>query len=145
MDTGAFNSVSPPSPIHASGSSLSSSPSNKVVPDVSTEDKSLPQQSAVLKACRARGRPCRQASHSPQEMVEMEPKRKLRTRKDAKSASEDPWTELSKAPLLTPLSLKKPGQVKTLKNALHPVNSKLPLSIHFADCISARDQCKGEQ
>lgn len=106
-------------------------PASEVAPDFGIEKESTPPQPVELQAHRTRGRPRRQASHIPLEGVAvMESKRKLRTRKNAEvaSESEDPWTNLSKAPLLTPLSPKKPRRERVLQKSQPPVNQTSPLT-----------------
>jgi len=111
-----------------------SSPLSEVAPDFGIEKESTPPQPVKLQANRGRGRPRRQASHISQEEVSvMESKRKLRTRKKAGVSSEDPWTDLLKAPLLTPLSPKKPTQAKALKKPQPPVNPTPLPYMHFTD------------
>ena len=120
-DVTTFDAFPPPSPLEASGSDLSSPP-GKVAPDFSTEKESTPPQPVMLQARRGRGRPRRQAFHVPQEVTAMEPKRNFRTRKNAESALENSWANLSKAPLLTPLSPEKPRQTRAPQKPQQPVN-----------------------
>lgn len=124
----AFDAFSSTSTLEASDPS-SSTPLNEVAPDFAVEKESTPPPQPVkLQARRGRGRPCRQASRMPLEVAVMESKRKLRTRKNADVPSEDPWTNLSKAPLLTPLSPKKNRQARALQKPQPPVN-QTPLPI----------------
>jgi hypothetical protein len=117
------DAFSSPSLLEASASGLSGPPCN-VGPDFTIEESPLPQP-VTLRAHRGRGRPRRQASDTPQEVAVMEPKRKLRTRKNAEAAFEDPWANFSNAPILTPSSPKKPRRAR----APRPVNWT-PILLH---------------
>ena len=123
-------SESSTSALEASLDPSPSGPPSEVAPDFGVEKESTPPQPVQLQAHRGRGRPRRQASHIPQEEVAaIESKRKLRKRKNAEVASEDPWTNLSKAPLLTPLCPKKPHEARVLQKSQPPVN-RTPLLFH---------------
>jgi hypothetical protein len=70
---------------------------------------------------RARGRPRRQATNVPLKGPALESIRRLRSRKNTtKATSQDPWTILSNAPALTPLSPKKNRQVRALQRPPQP-------------------------
>jgi malate synthase len=72
-------------------------------------------------AHRSRGRPRRQAAKVPLEESVLEPLRRLRSRQNgSKEVSKDPWTKLSNAPYLTPLSPKKNRQAKIIQHPPHP-------------------------
>jgi len=131
VEVTAFDTFSSTSTLEALDPSPSSPPSHgEVAPDFGIEKESTSPQQVKLKDHRGRGRPRRQASNMPQEEVAVtESKRKLRKRKNAELASEDPWTNLSKAPLLTPLSPKKPRQARALQKSQPPVNW-IPLPLH---------------
>jgi hypothetical protein len=69
---------------------------------------------------RSRGRPRRQIPVVETHPLQNEPKRKLRSQKPAGADRDDPWVMLSKAPLLTPLSPKKPLKAPTQKAVNDP-------------------------
>lgn len=127
MDESVEMTFSSTSTLEASDPSPNSPPSG-AASDFGIEKESTPPQPDKLQSHRGRGRPRRQAFHMPQEVLGTESKRKLRTRKNAEVAVEDLWTNLSKAPLLTPLSPKKPRQARALQKPQTPVNwTPLPL------------------
>jgi hypothetical protein len=74
-----------------------------------------------IPACRARGRPRRQKTNVTLEEPAVEPIRKLRSQKNSsKATSRDPWTNLSNAPTLTPLSPKKSRGARALQRPPQP-------------------------
>ena len=132
VEVTVFDAFPSTSPLEASDQSQSSPPS-KVAPDFRIEKESTPPLPDKLQARRGRGRPRRQAPYMPQEVAIMEPKRKLRIRKYTEVAPEDPWTNLLKAPLLTPLSPKKSGQARAFQKPQPPVNRHLSPYMCFTD------------
>jgi hypothetical protein len=129
LEVTAFDAVTSTSYLEA----LDPSPSglqSEVATDFGIENESTAQQPLKLQGHRGRGRPRRKASNmSQKEVAEMGSKRQLRTRKNADVASEDPWTNLSNAPLIKSLNPKKNDQALALQKSQPPVNWKL-LPLH---------------
>jgi len=129
------------SPSYAGGYS-SSKRSNSINPPdrkSSLDANAVPLPSPVPTIRRARGRPRRQEVNAPSEASTVEPVRKLRSKQNThKTASPDPWNNLSNSPLLTPLSPKKQRLEGTLRGLrqqrVKTINPTLPLLI--ADRIS---------
>ena len=113
-------------------------------PASSMEMDPIPIQLQKSPVRRARGRPRRQV---PLEIPALEPIRKLRSQKNAtKAISQDPWTNLSNTPPLTPSSPKKQRQTRTLQGPRQPpVNSILLLLTYHLMTISPRGQPQERQ
>lgn len=94
---------------------------------------------------RARGRPRRQAINVTLEEPAHEPIRSLRSRKrTSNEVSQNPWTSLSNAPVLTPLSPKKNRQARALQRPSKPPVNQLLIYIISANHISRGQQQGGQ-
>jgi len=130
MNATDSNTLSPSPALRLSGSNPSS-PLHQQDPEPSMEMEINPVtiQLPVSTVRKTRGRPRRLATNTPLEEPALEPIRRLRSRNTSKEISQDPWSNLSNAPALTPLSPKKLNrQERTLQRPpQRPVNSILSL------------------
>ena len=130
MNATDSNTLSPSPALRLSGSNPSS-PLHQQDPKSSMEMEINPVtiQLPVSTVRKTRGRPRRLATNTPLEEPALEPIRRLRSRNTSKEISQDPWSNLSNAPALTPLSPKKLNrQERTLQRPpQRPVNSILSL------------------
>ena len=90
-------------------------------PSISFNKIDDPFQSPASPVQRTRGRPRRPATIVQLEEPASEPYRRLRSRQNpSKEISQDPWSNLSKTPALTPLSPKKNRQVGVFQHPRQP-------------------------
>jgi hypothetical protein len=88
----------------------------------SMDDRSMQSKDPSSTAHRKRGRPKRQISAIETDHLEIEPKRRLRSKIPVGAATDDdPWVTLSKGPSITSLSSNIPHRVATMQKLVkHP-------------------------